>query len=79
MARPRSRCSAGKAIRPLSRAQTTRPKLRRSVAAIAEASPYLWDLIRAEPDRFLALLEADPEPHFAALIADLTAHARRAG
>ena len=41
------------------------------VAAIAEASPYLWDLIRADPDRFLALLEADPDAHFAALIADV--------
>ena len=25
------------------------------VAAIAEASPYLWDLIRADPDRFLGV------------------------
>src|SRR5438552_4048552 len=41
------------------------------VAAVAEASPYLWDLIRADPDRFLALLEADPEAHFTVLIADV--------
>ena len=39
------------------------------IAAIAEASPYLWDLIRAEPDRFLALLESDPVAQFDALIA----------
>ena len=42
------------------------------MAAIAEGSPYLWDLIRADPDRFLALLEADPEQHFAQVIADVT-------
>src|SRR4029077_20390268 len=38
---------------------------------VAEASPYLWDLIRAEPDRFLALLDADPDPRFATLIAEV--------
>ena len=27
------------------------------IAAIAEASPYLWNLIRAEPDRFLAFFD----------------------
>src|SRR5947208_12887344 len=36
-------------------------KLGDIVAAIAEASPYLWELIRADPDRFLALLETDPD------------------
>src|SRR5436305_3676691 len=41
------------------------------IAAIAEASPYLWNLIRAEPDRFLALLEADPEAWFAVLMTEV--------
>ena len=41
------------------------------IAAIAEASPYLWDLIRAEPDRFLAVLDADPDARFAILIAEV--------
>src|SRR5215216_1776131 len=40
------------------------------VAAIAEASPYLWDLIRADPERFLDLLHADPDARFLKLIAD---------
>src|SRR5258708_4452695 len=51
---------AGKALAKLlqpGRARAGKPA--GLVAAIAEASPYLWDLIRAEPDRFLALLEAD--------------------
>jgi len=42
------------------------------LAAIAEASPYLWDLVRADAERFMALLNADPDARFAALIADVT-------
>ena len=57
-------------------AKSRSAKLAGLVAAIAEASPYLWDLIRAEPDRFLGILEAEPEGHFAAVIAD--GDARRA-
>jgi len=37
----------------------------------AEGSPYLWDLIRHDPDRFLAVLESEPEAQFAALIAEV--------
>src|SRR3954470_18562307 len=63
---------AGKAIRQLLvSAKGREGKLAGIVAAIAEASPYLWDLIRADRDRFLALLEADPETQFAALIAEI--------
>ena len=46
-------------------------KLGDIVAAIGEASPYLWDLIRADPDRFLALLETDPDARFAVLIEEV--------
>jgi glutamate-ammonia-ligase adenylyltransferase len=35
---------------------------------IAEFSPYLFDLIRADPARLVRLLTCDPEPHLAALI-----------
>ena len=58
-----ARTAAGKAIKPLlaAEAKSRSAKLAAVVAAIAEASPYLWDLIRAEPARFLALLEAEPE------------------
>jgi glutamate-ammonia-ligase adenylyltransferase len=41
------------------------------LAAIAESSPYLWDLIRADPDRFLRLLDAEPDAQFAALIEEV--------
>jgi glutamate-ammonia-ligase adenylyltransferase len=66
-----ARSGSGRTLRQLVAAKP-RGKLGELVAAIAEASPYLWDLIRADPDRFLALLEADPEKHFARLIADVT-------
>ena len=63
--RDRAKRRAGKALKPLLAAKPRTAKLADLIAAIAEASPYLWDLIRADPDRFLALLEADPEAHFA--------------
>src|ERR1041385_290872 len=34
-------------------------KLADVVASIAEASPYLWDLIRADPVRFATILESE--------------------
>src|SRR5947209_4696082 len=55
-----ARTASGEAIKQiLAPARPT--KLSDVVAAVAEASPYLWDLIRADPPRFLALLEADPK------------------
>jgi glutamate-ammonia-ligase adenylyltransferase len=66
-----ARSASGRTIRQVVAAKP-RGKLGDVVAAIAEASPYLWDLIRADPDRFLGLLEADPERHFAQAIADVT-------
>lgn len=38
--------------------------------AIADGSPYLWDMIAASPERWLDLLQSEPETHFAALLAD---------
>ncbi len=31
------------------------------IAGIAEGSPYLWDLMRADPDRLLDFLQSDPD------------------
>jgi glutamate-ammonia-ligase adenylyltransferase len=39
------------------------------IEGIAEGSPYLWDLIRADPERCLTLLTADPDRHLSALLA----------
>jgi len=44
------------------------PQARAILLGIAEASPYLFDLMRADAARLLRLLEADPEEHLAFLI-----------
>src|SRR5436305_11972661 len=65
------RSATGRMLRPLLTVTKGRAaKLADVIAAIAEASPYLWDLIRADPDRFGALLEGDPEVRFAAILAE---------
>src|SRR5437763_1311595 len=66
-----ARGGAGKAIRQLFVPAKGNSKLADMVAAIAQGSPYLWDLIRHDPDRFLAVLESEPEAQFAALIAEV--------
>jgi glutamate-ammonia-ligase adenylyltransferase len=53
------------------------PKLEALTAGIAEGSPYLWELIRSAPARWLALLKSDPEAHLAALMASVTEAAAR--
>jgi [glutamine synthetase] adenylyltransferase / [glutamine synthetase]-adenylyl-L-tyrosine phosphorylase len=52
---------AGAALRHL---LAEHPALTALLAALAEGSPYLWELARKEPQRLLALLEADPERCF---------------
>ena len=39
------------------------------VLGIADGSPYLWDLMRADPARLLTLLESDPEARFETILA----------
>jgi glutamate-ammonia-ligase adenylyltransferase len=38
------------------------------VLGIAESSPYLFDLMRADPARIIRLLDCDPEPYLAELV-----------
>jgi glutamate-ammonia-ligase adenylyltransferase len=45
-----------------------RPPARAILLGIAEFSPYLFDLIRADAARLIRLLACDPEPHLASLI-----------
>jgi [glutamine synthetase] adenylyltransferase / [glutamine synthetase]-adenylyl-L-tyrosine phosphorylase len=40
------------------------------LAAVAEGSAYLWDLVRADPRRTLRLLTANPDEAFAAVLAE---------
>ena len=45
-----------------------RPPARAILLGIAEFSPYLFDLIRADAARLLRLLACDPEQHLTSLI-----------
>jgi len=40
--------------------------------SLSESSPFLWELTRREPDRFVRLLDSDPDRHFATLLSDTT-------
>jgi glutamate-ammonia-ligase adenylyltransferase len=59
----------GEAGTALKRLIAALPKLEALLAGLAEGSPYLWELATAEPKRLLAVLDADPESHLAALLA----------
>jgi glutamate-ammonia-ligase adenylyltransferase len=56
--------------KPLTSLFSKRPIIGTLVASLAESSPYLWELIARESDRFLRLLLANPEQHFATLLRD---------
>ncbi len=58
----------------LQRLLADHPTLAAVLAALADGSPYLWELARKEPRRLVALLEAEPERCFD----DRIAAARRA-
>lgn len=45
------------------------PQANAILEGIAESSPYLFDLMRADAVRVIALLQSDPDAHLAALIA----------
>src|SRR5262245_14895291 len=52
---------AGKA---LARLFAAHPVLGALAMGLAEGSPYLWELARAEPERLAGLLESEPERRF---------------
>jgi [glutamine synthetase] adenylyltransferase / [glutamine synthetase]-adenylyl-L-tyrosine phosphorylase len=54
--------------RALGRLLTRRSAAARLFGGMAEAAPYLWDLVQVDPARALRLLEADPDTAFAALL-----------
>ncbi|HET7680345.1 MAG TPA: bifunctional [glutamine synthetase] adenylyltransferase/[glutamine synthetase]-adenylyl-L-tyrosine phosphorylase, partial [Xanthobacteraceae bacterium] len=58
--------AAGPQLEPLF---ARHPNVRALIEGIAEGSPYLWDLIRADPARLVTLLTADPEQYFASVLA----------
>jgi [glutamine synthetase] adenylyltransferase / [glutamine synthetase]-adenylyl-L-tyrosine phosphorylase len=59
------RTVAGKAIASL---VEDHARLASLIGGIAETSPYLWDLVRADPARFLRLISGDPDLALTALL-----------
>src|SRR5215470_5805619 len=59
--------SAGKTLTRLAAAH---PRLDALITGLAGGSPYLWDLVRDSPERFVALLEAEPERRLGDMLAD---------
>src|SRR5690349_7629097 len=49
-------------------AQLVHPFARDILAGIADFSPYLFELVRADAARFARLLQSDPDAHLAGLI-----------
>ncbi len=62
-----ARSAAGKALK---RNLDAAPKFAALLAGLAEGSPYLWELASAEPARLQALLDANPDDRFAALLSE---------
>ena len=58
--------AAGRTLKNLVREN---PALAKLIGGIAETAPYLWDLVRADPARFLRLLSHDPDEQAASLLA----------
>ncbi len=46
------------------------PRLDALMAALADHSPYLWELATADAERLLRVLQADPDDHLAALLGE---------
>jgi glutamate-ammonia-ligase adenylyltransferase len=53
----------------LERQFTRHPRLHVLIAALTEASPHLWDLVRADPAELALSLQSDPELRFQAILA----------
>ena len=60
---------------PLAALLAEQPLLETLLASLAESSPYLWELTASEPARLLRLLNADPDRHLAAVLAEHAAAA----
>jgi [glutamine synthetase] adenylyltransferase / [glutamine synthetase]-adenylyl-L-tyrosine phosphorylase len=54
------------------------PHARRIFASLAEASPFLFDLVRSDAARALGLLQSDPQPHLVGLIEETRQSVRSA-
>jgi [glutamine synthetase] adenylyltransferase / [glutamine synthetase]-adenylyl-L-tyrosine phosphorylase len=56
--------------KPIKRLIADHPTLHELIQALADGSPFLWDLVRASPARLAALLEDDPERRFERILSE---------
>src|SRR5262245_56612707 len=56
----------------LRRLLASHPQTLSLITGLTEGSPYLWELVRAEPERLATLLESDPDRRLEALIGEAT-------
>src|SRR5262249_47685390 len=49
-----------------------RPNVRALLEGLADGSSYLWELVRADPERLVGLFNTDPDSRLEALIAGVT-------
>jgi glutamate-ammonia-ligase adenylyltransferase len=42
------------------------------LAGVGEGSPHLWDMVRADPERLVAILQCDPDKRFDLILVDAT-------
>jgi len=56
--------------RNLRRLLAGRPQVHALLLGVADGSPHLWELVRADPARLVRLLESDPDRSFDAILAD---------
>ncbi len=59
--------------RELRKVTGAHPRLRGLIEAVASCSPYLWDLIRADPARLVTIVTSDPDARLAACVAEASA------
>src|SRR5262245_16640104 len=64
-----ARTPAGAALK---QALAEYPRVRALLEGLADGSTYLWDLVRADPDRLVALLDDNPDRRLEALVAGVT-------
>ena len=64
-----ARLKAAAAGRPLKSFIHARSPLANLLGGIAEAAPYLWDLVQTDPARLVRLLGSNPDTALAALLA----------
>ena len=63
--------ASSKAGKALERIMAASPKVRAMLEGLADGSPYLWDLIVASPERWVTLLESDPDARIVQLLEEL--------